>query len=136
MARLDYSRFNGLGDSDSEEEAPNTRHAAEASDLLAELPSDLPKGLSLVLAARQGQQHLVDALLSSRVEVDSRDPHGGTALLRAVQLGISARPTIQRLLEARAEDLGETPLSEAASYLYRIRLGSTRPDDVGYQRNA
>lgn len=39
---------------------------------MAELPSDLPKGLSLVLAARQGQQHLVDALLSSRVEAKLR----------------------------------------------------------------
>ena len=44
---------------------------AQVSDLLAELPSDLPKGLSLVLAARQGQQHLVEALLSSGVEARS-----------------------------------------------------------------
>lgn len=39
------------------------------SSVLAELPSDLPKELSLVLAARQGQQHLVEALLANRVDV-------------------------------------------------------------------
>ena len=49
---------------------------SDSSSVLAELPSDLPKELSLVLAARQGQQHLVEALLANRVDVtraDSRD---------------------------------------------------------------
>ena len=47
--------------------------------------------------------HQICNLCPSPHQVDSRDPHGSTALLRAVQLGLSARPTIQRLLEARAE---------------------------------
>ena len=42
---------------------------SDSSSVLAELPSDLPKELSLVLAARQGQQHLVEALLANRVDV-------------------------------------------------------------------
>eukprot|EP00913_Durusdinium_trenchii_P025713 g24129.t1 len=88
-------------------------------DLLAELPTDLPRELSLVLAARQGQHHLLEALLDSQVDPNATDPHGGTALLRAVQLGITARPSIEALLKAkadvsRASSLGETPLGEAA----------------------
>eukprot|EP00438_Fugacium_kawagutii_P024478 Skav209977 [mRNA] locus=scaffold1046:81008:92612:+ [translate_table: standard] len=107
---------------------------APGTDLLSELPSDLPRDLSLVLAARQGQQNLVEALLASRA--NARDPHGGSALLRAVQLGITARPCIEALLKASADvgaqsDFGETPLSEAAGSgppeLLRTLLAASHP---------
>eukprot|EP00931_Biecheleriopsis_adriatica_P122018 TRINITY_DN97046_c0_g1_i1.p1 TRINITY_DN97046_c0_g1~~TRINITY_DN97046_c0_g1_i1.p1 ORF type:complete len:525 (+),score=126.99 TRINITY_DN97046_c0_g1_i1:23-1576(+) len=122
--RLDYSRFDNLGASDSDEEAaaePTPGGHASHEEVLAELPQGLSRELSLVLAARQGQDYLVEALLASRAEVNARDPHGGTALLRAVEAGgVSARAVIERLLASRADpaagdDGGQTPLGRAAS---------------------
>eukprot|EP00439_Symbiodinium_sp_Y106_P061715 s2650_g9.t1 len=122
-ARLDYSRFDHIGDSESEEEKPpEAPHPApDASDVLSELPSDLPRDLALVLAARQGQHNLVEALLKSRVEANAADPHGGSALLRAVESGgVQARPTIEALLTAKANPCqdngaGESALSSVSS---------------------
>ncbi|CAE7520809.1 ANKRD50 [Symbiodinium natans] len=105
--RLDYSRFDHIGDTDSEEEKPPqapTATPTEANDLLSELPTDLPRDLALVLAARQGQHNLVEALLQSGVEANAVDPHGISALQRAVESGgIQARATIEALLAARAD---------------------------------
>ena len=44
------------------------KQVASDLSLLSDLPSDLPRDKALVLAARQGQQHLVEALLLSRVQ--------------------------------------------------------------------
>ncbi|CAJ1346676.1 unnamed protein product [Effrenium voratum] len=117
MPGLDYSRFDGIGDSDSDGEKETEEPEAE----LTELPKELTQGQSLVLAAREGQLHVVEALLQSRAEVNATDPHQGSALLRAVQLGIQARPTIEALLKASADVAQEsaqeeTPLTEAAAH--------------------
>eukprot|EP00927_Polykrikos_kofoidii_P043758 TRINITY_DN37855_c0_g1_i1.p1 TRINITY_DN37855_c0_g1~~TRINITY_DN37855_c0_g1_i1.p1 ORF type:complete len:534 (-),score=102.88 TRINITY_DN37855_c0_g1_i1:210-1811(-) len=124
MPGIDYSRFNNLEDSGSEDEAGSAPHAevreACKNDVLADLPKDLPQGLSLVLAARQGQQHIVEALLDAKAAIESTDPHGGTALLRAVEGGIANRAMIETLLrhnaavDTRSAD-GWTPLGRAAA---------------------
>ncbi|CAE7476590.1 ANKRD50 [Symbiodinium necroappetens] len=73
------------------------------------------------LGARQGQHNLVEALLKSRVEANAADPHGGSALLRAVESGgVQARPTIEALLTAKANPCqdngaGESALASASS---------------------
>ena len=63
---------------------------------------------------------MVDALLQNGVSCDSCDPTGGSALLRAVQRGISARPSIEAVLAFRADvtredDLGQSPLTAAVT---------------------
>lgn len=42
-------------------------------------------------------------VLFQTLEANAVDPHRGTALLRAVQLGIAARPCIEALLKASAD---------------------------------
>eukprot|EP00930_Biecheleria_cincta_P038906 TRINITY_DN26756_c0_g2_i1.p1 TRINITY_DN26756_c0_g2~~TRINITY_DN26756_c0_g2_i1.p1 ORF type:complete len:514 (-),score=119.88 TRINITY_DN26756_c0_g2_i1:465-2006(-) len=122
MPGLDYSRFDGLGDSESEaeHEEPSCQEAS-CDEVLAGLPEGLSKELSLVLAARQGQANLVEALLQARVDANVRDPHGGTPLLRAIEAspGPAARPVVELLLKARADPAAadttrQTPLMVAA----------------------
>lgn len=124
MPGLDYSRFDKLGASDSEDEASGQGRAAEAEaagrEAVAQLPPELSPELSLVLASRHGQRHVVEALLDNRASVNAADPHGGTALLRAVEGGINNRPVIELLVARRAcvdlrSDTNETPLGHAAS---------------------
>jgi ankyrin repeat protein len=123
MPGFDYSRFDKLDASDSEDEGGeiNTRNAVDDSDeVLKELPPDLPRDLALVLAAKNGQKNIVEALLARRVAVDARDPHGRTALLNAVVGGIGNRAIIETLLQHRADIClqghdGLTPLGQAAS---------------------
>eukprot|EP00929_Paragymnodinium_shiwhaense_P033225 TRINITY_DN18288_c1_g1_i1.p1 TRINITY_DN18288_c1_g1~~TRINITY_DN18288_c1_g1_i1.p1 ORF type:complete len:520 (+),score=127.09 TRINITY_DN18288_c1_g1_i1:73-1632(+) len=125
MPNFDYSRFNGIGDTDSEDEAEKKQAAADektaaARDVLADIPHDLPHHLSLVLAARTGQPHVVQALLDLNTDVNSCDPHGGTALLRAIESGSNNRDCIETLLKAGAEvdiasNEGHTPIGRAAA---------------------
>jgi len=123
MPGFDYSRFDKLDVSDSENEDvdSSTRNAADGSDdVLKELPPDLPRDLALVLAAKNGQKNIVEALLAARVAVDARDPHGRTALLNAIAGGVGNRAIIETLLQHRANiclqgNDGLTPLGQAAS---------------------
>jgi len=115
---VDYSRFDKIDLSDSDEGEKDK--AVETKDVLSELPTDLSSELSLVLAAKQGQVNLVEALLDSRASPDSADPHGNTALLRAIEGGIANRPVIELLLRRRAavdkvNKLDETPIGFAAA---------------------
>jgi ankyrin repeat protein len=122
---LDYSRFDKLDVSDSDEEDKAAdQHiqgaATKAEEVLAELPPDLPEELALVLAAREGQRNLVEALLLKRASVNSADPHGGTALLRAVEGGIANRSVIELLLSRKADleaksIVGDSPMNMAAA---------------------
>jgi len=123
MPGFDYSRFDQLDVSDSEDEGRDSstcNTVNETDDVLKELPSDLPRDLALVLAAMNGQKNVVEALLAGRVAVDARDPHGRTALLNAVVGGIGNRAIIETLLQHRADiclqgNDGLTPLGQAAS---------------------
>jgi len=122
MPGFDYSKFDKIDCSDSEDEGKEKREQEEKDEddvILESLPKELSKELSLVLAARHGQQNVVEALLNKRAEVNATDPHGATALLRAVEGGISNRKCIESLLNRRASidqrsEGGDTALGRAA----------------------
>lgn len=123
MPAIDYSRFNNLDVSDSEDEdAKRAQPVApeERSELLKDLPPELSPDLSLVLAARHGQDNVVQALLDSGASVNATDPHGASALFRAVEGGIDNRKVIELLLKRGASvdqqnDSGETAVARAAA---------------------
>lgn len=123
MPGFDYSRFDKIEASDSEDEGAAGGRADDApsKDVLADLPPELSPELSLVLAARHGQENVVEALLDNRASPDSTDPHGATALHRAVEGGVANRKAIELLLrrrasiDARSAATGETPLTRAAA---------------------
>jgi len=122
MPGFDYSKFDKLDCSDSEDEQAEKRKQEEKDQddiILESLPKELSPELSLVLAARHGQQNVVEALLNKRAQVNATDPHGATALLKAVEGGITNRQCIETLLKRGASidqmcEGGHTALGRAA----------------------
>lgn len=121
---VDYSRFDNIEDSDDDTDEVDQKSArenrVEEETILSNLPSELSRDLSLILAAQQGQFHVLQALVDSRASVNGIDPHGKTALHHAVSGGVGSRSTIEFLLKHRAQvdvesDEGITPLGIAAS---------------------
>jgi len=115
-----YEKWSKFETSDEEKENHGANH--DCSDILDEIPKEVPSKLSLCLAAKEKKFYLLDELLSSTADPNDQDPHGRTPLLLVLTepyFPAEARPFVERLLSAGASvniaaQSGETPLSRAA----------------------
>eukprot|EP00397_Hematodinium_sp_SG-2012_P043964 GEMP01048994.1.p1 GENE.GEMP01048994.1~~GEMP01048994.1.p1 ORF type:complete len:487 (+),score=124.58 GEMP01048994.1:21-1481(+) len=113
-----WSKFQCDDDVEKENNKP-----PDCSELLKELPQEVPSNLRLCLAGKEKRFQVLEELLKNNADPNDQDPHGRTPLHLSISQPYSpadARPLVEALLSSNASvniaaDNGDTPLSLAAT---------------------